>query len=175
MGSKELSWEECARWVRARQKEGGRVVFTNGCFDLLHAGHIHLLQEACSLGDHLVVGVNSDPSVQRLKGPRRPLMPLEDRLQILGALTAVEVLVVFPHAAAQTGGSDPRMVDTPYDLLRKIRPDVLVKGGDYTPDEVVGREFVGEVKIIPLLDGRSSSELSRRLDGISPAEVSVPE
>lgn len=175
MISKELGGEACARWVRARQDEGRRVVFTNGCFDLLHAGHIRLLEEAARLGDCLVVGVNSDDSVRRLKGPPRPVMPLKDRLLLLNALTVVDALVVFPSETIPPEGIESRLVDTPYALLRKLRPDVLVKGGDYPPEEVVGREFAGEVRIVPLLEGRSTSGFIQRLDLVLNSESSVLE
>ncbi|UCH64309.1 MAG: adenylyltransferase/cytidyltransferase family protein [Fidelibacterota bacterium] len=159
-----MDWDACARWIRSRQKEGQRVVFTNGCFDLLHAGHIHLLEEANRLGDCLIVGVNSDESVQRLKGSGRPITPLQDRLRILEALTVVDVLVVFPSVAMPPERLEPSLLDTPHALLQKLRPDVLVKGGDYLPEDVVGREFAGEVQIVPLLDGRSTSRIIRQLD-----------
>lgn len=164
MKSKALGWKACSRWIRARQRDGRRVVFTNGCFDLLHAGHIHLLYEARRLGDHLVVGVNSDDSVRHLKGPRRPIMTLGDRVLILSALVHVDVVVVFPAQASPPGTVDPELVDTPWELLRQLRPDILVKGGDYTPAEVVGREFAGRVDIVPLLEGRSTSTLIQGLE-----------
>ncbi len=162
MNAKVLDWPACASWIVARQQAGERVVFTNGCFDLLHAGHIHLLEQALGLGDQLVVGLNSDASVRRLKGPSRPVNPLADRLAVLGALAAVSVLVVFPleGAAANAGGAG--RVDTPYDLLSELRPDVLVKGSDYSPEDLVGREFAGDVRVVPLLPGRSTHDLLRR-------------
>ena len=173
MISKELGWEACARWVRARQDEGRRVVFANGCFDLLHAGHVHLLEEAARLGDCLVVGVNSDESVRRLKGPQRPIMPLADRRLLLNALTMVDVLVVFPSDTMPPAGLGSNLVDTPYALLQKLRPDILAKGGDYTPEEVVGREFAGEVRIVSLLEGHSSSDFLQRLDAALSGNSSV--
>ena len=163
MDSKLLSWEAGTRWVRARQKEGRRVVFTNGCFDLLHAGHVHLLQEARRQGDLLLVGVNSDESVRRLKGSQRPLTPLGDRLLVLGALSMVDRLVVFPLDSTSDEVPLPELVDTPWALLRQLCPDILVKGGDYLPEQVVGREFAGEVHIVPLLEGRSTTALIRHL------------
>lgn len=164
MESKALGWKACSQWIRAQQQDGQRVVFTNGCFDLLHAGHIHLLHKARRLGDHLVVGVNSDDSVRRLKGAGRPIIALGDRVVILSALVHVDVVVVFPADASLPGAVGPELVDTPWELLRQLKPDILVKGGDYTPAEVVGREFVGRVEIVPLLEGRSTSSLIQGLE-----------
>lgn len=132
------------RWRR----EGKVVVFTNGCFDILHRGHVELLKAAKALGDILIVGLNDDNSVRRLKGPRRPFYPLEDRAAVLAALEAVDYVCPF---------SD----DTPLRMISRLLPDVLVKGGDYRPEEVVGREVVegagGKVVIVPLWRGRSTS------------------
>ena len=164
MNSKERSWQECANLVRELRGKGKRVVFTNGCFDVLHAGHIHLIEESRQLGDHLIIGVNSDDSVRRLKGSKRPFMLLEDRLAILGAMSLVDTLVVFPREDDVSAASPAADVDTPYLLLQEVRPTVLVKGGDYRAEEVIGREFVDEVHIVSLLEGRSSSELIRRLE-----------
>jgi D-beta-D-heptose 7-phosphate kinase/D-beta-D-heptose 1-phosphate adenosyltransferase len=137
---------------------GRRVVFTNGCFDLLHAGHIHLLEQARALGDFLVVAVNSDVSVRRLKGAERPLVGERDRTRLLAALDAVSCVVVFED-------------DTPLELIRAIRPDVLVKGGDYSPGTIVGAADVGQwggrVATIPLVAGRSTTAL---LESIRKAE-----
>lgn len=130
-----------------------RLVFTNGCFDLLHRGHVELLIAARAHGDRLVVGLNSDDSVRRLKGPGRPLTPAADRAVCLAALEAVDGVVLFDE-------------DTPAELIEALQPDVVVKGGDYTPDRVVGRETVeargGRVVIVPLLAGRSTSDLLAR-------------
>ena len=137
---------------------GRRVVFTNGCFDLLHAGHVQLLERARELGDFLIVAVNSDASVRRLKGAERPLVGESDRTRLLAALDAVGCVVVFDE-------------DTPLELIRAIRPSVLVKGGDYTPDTIVGASDVagwgGRVATIPLVAGRSTTAL---LDSIRKAE-----
>jgi D-beta-D-heptose 7-phosphate kinase/D-beta-D-heptose 1-phosphate adenosyltransferase len=162
--AKIMTWDECARWIRGRQDRGERVVFANGCFDLVHAGHVHLLQEARSFGDHLVVGINSDDSVRRLKGDSRPVMPLEDRLAVLAAFSMVDALVVFPQEEEPDEAASDHLWDTPHSLLEQLRPDVLVKGGDYQEQEVIGREFVPEVRIVPLLKGRSSSELLKRAE-----------
>lgn len=134
-------------------ESGGVVVFTNGCFDLIHRGHVTLLLRARELGDRLLVGLNSDPSVRRLKGPGRPLMPEPDRIACLAALEAVDGIVVFEE-------------DTPAELIAEIQPHILVKGGDYRPEEVVGREVVeargGRVVIVPTLPGRSTTQLIER-------------
>lgn len=130
------------------------IVFTNGCFDILHRGHIHLFRQAKRLGDVLVVGVNDDDSIRRLKGPGRPVFPLQERLEVLSALMDIDYLVSFSQ-------------DTPRELIKKIQPDVLVKGGDWKPDEVAGREEVedegGEVVIIPYLPGRSTTEIIEKI------------
>lgn len=132
-----------------------RVVFTNGCFDLLHPGHVACLEQARSLGDVLVVGVNTDASVRRLaKGPERPVMPEADRALLVAALESVDAVTLFDE-------------DTPLELVSALLPDVLVKGGDYAPHQVVGREVVeaagGRVVILPLLEGYSTTTLLRRL------------
>jgi rfaE bifunctional protein nucleotidyltransferase chain/domain len=136
--------------VRAR---GGTVVAAGGCFDLLHAGHVGLLESARRIGDCLVVCLNSDASVARLKGPGRPLMPQADRARVLTGLGCVDAVAVFDD-------------DTPEPLLRKLRPDVWVKGGDYTadalPEAAALREWGGQALVLPYLDGRSTTELARR-------------
>ncbi|UQX03786.1 D-glycero-beta-D-manno-heptose 1-phosphate adenylyltransferase [Streptomyces sp. RerS4] len=136
--------------VRAR---GGTVVATGGCFDLLHAGHVGLLDSARRIGDCLIVCVNSDASLRRLKGEGRPLTPLEDRLRVLAALGSVDAVVAFEE-------------DTPETLLRSLRPDVWVKGGDYTPEGLpeaaVVREWGGQAVVLPYLDGRSTTRLAAR-------------
>lgn len=119
-------------------------MFTNGCFDLFHAGHLKVLNLAKRAGDLLVVGLNDDRSVRRLKGPKRPILPLKDRAALMGALKDVDYVTWF-------GG------DTPHELIRRLKPDVLVKGGDWSADQIVGREFVKKVVRVPLLQGRSTS------------------
>lgn len=135
-----------------------RVVFTNGVFDILHAGHVTYLEEARALGDVLVVGLNSDESVRRLKGPSRPINTQEDRARVLSALRCVDHVIVFED-------------DTPLAVITALIPDVLVKGGDYTRDTVVGAEVVeqhgGSVVIIPLLEGRSTTSIIARSQGRS--------
>jgi len=138
------------------RREGLRLVFTNGCFDILHAGHVRFLQEARGLGDALVVGVNDDASVRRLKGADRPFNSLDDRMEVLAALECVDLVVAFAE-------------DTPESLIRTLRPDVLVKGGDWREKGVVGAEFVraqgGEVHLLDLLPGRSTSGLAQKIRG----------
>ena len=156
MTGRVVSREE-ARRVREEARESGQVVvFTNGCFDLLHRGHVDLLRAARDQGDLLIVGVNDDDSVRRIKGRGRPLVRGADRGAILAALSAVDLVVLFPE-------------DTPLELIRFLSPDVLVKGADYRLEEVVGGDLVrengGRVELVPLTPGRSSSELIRRLEG----------
>jgi D-beta-D-heptose 7-phosphate kinase/D-beta-D-heptose 1-phosphate adenosyltransferase len=131
-----------------------RLVFTNGCFDLLHRGHVEYLNQARGLGDALVVGVNTDASVERLKGPGRPVVPQGDRAIVLAGLESVDAVTLFDE-------------DTPRALIAALLPDVLVKGGDYALDEVVGREEVeaagGEVLALPLVPGRSTTDLLGRV------------
>ena len=133
---------------------GRRVVFTNGCFDLLHPGHVRLLEQARAEGDVLVVGLNSDASVRRLKGTDRPLVPQAGRAEILAALACVDAVTIFDE-------------DTPRELIVALHPDVLVKGGDWSPDRIVGREEVeaagGRVVVVPYLEGYSTSALIEKL------------
>ena len=140
--------------VTAWQVSGSRVVFTNGCFDLLHPGHISLLYKARSLGDRLVVGLNTDDSIKRLKGSGRPILSEQDRAAMLGALECVDLVVPFGE-------------DTPIELIKAIRPDILVKGSDYAPDEVVGKEVVeaygGCVKLVDLVEGYSTTRLTEKV------------
>jgi rfaE bifunctional protein nucleotidyltransferase chain/domain len=131
------------------------IVFTNGCFDLLHRGHVDYLEQAAALGASLVVGVNSDASVQRLeKGTDRPINPLDDRMAVLAALACVSLVVPFDE-------------DTPLNLIHRVRPDHLVKGGDWAPEQIVGADFVsqsgGQVHSIPFRFKRSTTDLIRRI------------
>jgi D-beta-D-heptose 7-phosphate kinase/D-beta-D-heptose 1-phosphate adenosyltransferase len=146
------SFEEIASMVERYRQNGKRVVFTNGCFDILHVGHVKYLQIAKSFGDVLIVGLNSDASVSRLKGPSRPVNIAEDRAYILAALEAVDFVVPFAE-------------DTPYNLIKMIQPDVLVKGGDYEGKEVVGTEFSGELKLVDFVDGKSTTQTIQRIQG----------
>ena len=132
------------------KRSGKRIVFTNGCFDILHVGHVRYLEQARSLGDVLVVGINSDRSVRGLKGPRRPILPVEERGEILSGLGCTDYITVFEEP-------------TPFDLISLLQPDVLVKGGDWTPEQVVGREVVegsgGRVVILPFVEGSSTTNI----------------
>lgn len=152
-----LTREAAARW---RRTVGGSLVFTNGVFDLLHSGHVDVLVAARKLGDALIVGVNDDASVRRLKGPERPVRTAAERAFVLAALEAVDAVVIFPE-------------DTPLELIRAVRPDVLVKGGDYTPDTIVGRDDVeswgGRVVVVPLTPGHSTTSIIDRLRRDTPA------
>jgi len=140
--------------IEAWRAAGERIVFTNGVFDLLHRGHAEYLEEAASLGDRLVVGVNSDASVRRLKGPARPIVPEDERAELVGALACVDAVVRFDD-------------DTPERLIREVRPDVLAKGGDWKLEEIVGRELVeslgGQVVRVRLREGFSTSALIERI------------
>jgi rfaE bifunctional protein nucleotidyltransferase chain/domain len=143
--------DACLRFGRPRRDI---VVFTNGCFDILHRGHVEYLHQARSLGDRLIVGLNTDGSVRRLKGAGRPIVGQEDRAFVLAGLAAVDGVTLFDE-------------DTPAALIEALLPDVLVKGGDYTPDRVVGRDSVeqagGRVVIIPFVAGRSTSGIIHSL------------
>lgn len=160
MPGKLLDWESAAALVSTRQADGQRVVFTNGCFDIFHAGHVRLLEAARELGDFLIVGLNGAGSVERLKGPGRPFNNDHDRATVLSAMAAVDAVVIFPIGEPDDQND---LYDTPWALLSQLRPDILVKGGDYTPETVIGSEFAGEVCIIPLLEGRGTTEIIKRM------------
>lgn len=146
------SFDEINAIVARCRANGKKIVFTNGCFDILHVGHVKYLQIAKSFGDILIVGLNSDESVSRLKGPTRPVNIAEDRAYLLAALEAVDFVVPFEE-------------DTPYDLIKMIKPDVLVKGGDYEGKEVVGTEFAGELKLVDFVDGKSTTKTIEKIQG----------
>jgi rfaE bifunctional protein nucleotidyltransferase chain/domain len=141
-----LTWKEMKKEVEKLQKAGKKVVFTNGCFDLLHLGHTSLFEKAKSMGDVLIAAINSDKSLSCLKGPKRPLVGEKDRAKLLLALKSIDYVVVFGQ-------------QTPYELLKELRPDVLVKGGDYKLSEIVGREFVKKVYRFPFVKGKSTTNL----------------
>ncbi|HIE07454.1 MAG TPA: D-glycero-beta-D-manno-heptose 1-phosphate adenylyltransferase [Desulfarculaceae bacterium] len=142
--------ETLALLIRDFQNKGKKIVFTNGCFDILHPGHTAYLAEAKALGDILVVGVNSDASVQRLKGYKRPIMPEQARAQLLAALAAVDFVTIFNE-------------DDPYQLIKLLEPDILVKGGDWDTSAIVGRDLVtargGSVQSLPFIDQYSTTSI----------------
>ena len=133
-----------------------KTVFTNGCFDILHKGHVELLRKAREYGDQLVVGINSDASVRKNKGPERPIIPEMDRLLLLTELSSVDAVFIFEE-------------ETPIELIKKIKPDVLVKGGDWGEEEIVGSEFVksygGKVYRIPYIEGCSTTSIIEKIKG----------
>ena len=145
-----MTSEQLAITVQDARAHGEKIVFTNGCFDIIHAGHVGYLNEAKKLGDKLVVAINDDNSVRRLKGVGRPINPVERRMAVLAGLEAVDWVVSFKE-------------DTPEALLESLRPEVLVKGGDYGIDQVVGGDFVrsygGDVKVLEFLDNCSTSDI----------------
>ena len=149
-GYRTLSWEEVESLAKTWKTCGETVVFTNGCFDILHVGHVTYLEKARNLGKHLIVGLNTDASVQRLKGPTRPLVHELDRARVLAALSSVDAVVLFDQ-------------DTPTELISHIRPDILVKGGDYTPEQVAGREYAGQVQIIDFEEGYSTTGVVEKI------------
>ncbi len=153
---KQRSLEQMLPELAAHRGQGRKIVFTNGCFDILHAGHVSFLRQARQQGDLLVVGLNSDVSIRRLKGPSRPVNHQEDRVMVLGELQSVDYICVFGQ-------------DTPLALIRAIKPDVLVKGADYKRREVVGGDWVerhgGKVVLVKLVAGRSTTNIIRKIAG----------
>jgi D-beta-D-heptose 7-phosphate kinase/D-beta-D-heptose 1-phosphate adenosyltransferase len=146
---------QALKTIAAQAKtEGKKIVFTNGCFDLLHMGHVQLLREAKNLGDILIVALNSDGSVRQIKGPDRPILPEEERAELIAALEMVDYVTMFDEP-------------DPLNVIRELRPDVLAKGGDWAEDKIVGREFVesygGRVAVIPFLKGHSTTEIIERM------------
>lgn len=145
-----LTLRKAAALRQKARRAGKKVVFTNGCFDILHSGHVSLLEKARSMGDLLILGLNSDASVRRLKGAGRPLNRLADRARVLSALSAVDIVVPFAQ-------------DTPYELIKALGPDILVKGADYGHGGIVGREFAGRTVRVALVKGRSTTEIIKRM------------
>ena len=149
-----LSSDEAVTWVNRVRADGGRVVFTNGVFDLLHPGHLRYLQQSRALGDALVVGVNSDRSVRAIKGENRPVTPEDERAEILAALSCVDIVVLFDE-------------DTPYALIARLQPDVLVKGADWPEDAMIGRDIVeargGRVVRVPFEAGYSTTSIIEKI------------
>jgi D-beta-D-heptose 7-phosphate kinase/D-beta-D-heptose 1-phosphate adenosyltransferase len=146
------NFNEIDEIVKRYKNENKKIVFTNGCFDILHVGHVKYLQIAKSFGDILIVGLNSDESVSRLKGPTRPVNIAQDRAYLLAALEAVDFVVPFES-------------DTPYELIKMIAPDTLVKGGDYEGKKVVGTEFANELKLVDFVDGKSTTKTIEKIQG----------
>jgi rfaE bifunctional protein nucleotidyltransferase chain/domain len=155
--SKIHTWETLKTQVATWQAQGKKIVFSNGCFDLVHKGHIDYLNRAADLGDVLLMGLNTDASVSKLKGPHRPIQDEQSRLLIMAALQCVSAVVLFNE-------------ETPYDLIKLVQPDVLVKGSDYQPENIVGYDIVtakgGMVKTIDFLPGYSTSAIEKRIKEI---------
>jgi D-beta-D-heptose 7-phosphate kinase/D-beta-D-heptose 1-phosphate adenosyltransferase len=150
--AKIMDWKTTEKICDELKKEGKKIIFTNGCFDILHAGHADLLNKARALGDCLIVGLNSDESVRRLKGTGRPVNRCADRARVLASMQAVDIVVVFGE-------------DTPSELLSHIRPSLIVKGGDYRKEDIAGREYAGDTVIVPLLKGYSTTGIIASLGG----------
>lgn len=152
--NKVQSWEQIRQTVQSWKDRGERIVFTNGCFDLLHFGHLHYLADARDLGDRLILGLNSAASVRRLKGVHRPINDELTRQYQMAALTFVDAVVVFDQ-------------DTPFELIQVVVPDVLVKGGDWKPEQIIGSDIVlaagGEVKSLPYIDGYSTTSIEQKI------------
>lgn len=144
-----LNWNELRSTVHRLKAEGKKIVFTNGCFDLIHIGHVRSLKEAKKLGDVLVVGLNSDRSVSLIK-PRRPIIPQEQRAEILASLDMIDYVSLFDE-------------ETPYELIKLIQPDVLVKGGDWEKEDVVGADIAKETHSIPYIQGISTTEIIEKI------------
>ena len=148
------SLEEIKAIVVEARNNRKKVAFTNGCFDLLHRGHVHVLRKARACADLLIVGINSDESVRQIKGPTRPVLPESDRCELLGAMEMVDYVILF---------NEP----DPYSLISAIRPDVLVKGGDWNTDKIIGADLVaetgGEVVVVPYIEGFSTTEIIERI------------
>jgi len=150
------------KFILTRKKLKGKLVFTNGCFDLLHVGHIRYLQEAKKLGDYLVIGLNSDKSVKKIKGNLRPIIPETERAEVLAALESVNFVVLFDE-------------DTPYELISAVKPDVLVKGGDWKGNDIVGKDIVeaygGKVFSLSYIQGRSTTDIIDKVLQSSPSPL----
>ena len=148
--NKIMTLAKLSAFVKKVKAGGKKVVFTNGCFDILHAGHVSSIEFAKGKGDVLILGINSDASVKRLKGPSRPVNKQADRALIVAALQAVDAVCIFNQ-------------DTPLELIKIIKPDVLVKGADYKNKKVIGTEFAGKVVLFPLVKGRSTTNLIKKI------------
>lgn len=145
-----ISLKKALGIVNKSRKNGKKIVFTNGCFDILHIGHIRLLEKAAELGDILIVGLNRDNSVKRLKGSKIPINTFRERAELLSSIKYVDYVIGFSE-------------NTPLKLIKAIRPDILVKGGDYQEKDVVGREYSGRVYIYPFVKGKSTSKIIEKI------------
>lgn len=154
INSKIFSLDDLKNQVNAWKQAGEEVVFTNGCFDIIHRGHIEVLAQTADLGDRLIIGLNSDTSIQKLKGEDRPIIDEQARSILLAALNFVDAVILFPE-------------DTPINLISTLLPDVLAKGGDYEIETIVGQEIVqnngGKVKLVPFVDGFSSTTIINKI------------
>lgn len=154
MNKKIVNFKEIEKIVSGLKKSGKKIVFTNGCFDILHKGHISYLYSAKELGDILIIGLNSDSSIKRIKGDKRPILSEDERSFILSALEMVDYVVIFDE-------------DTPYELIKLIKPDILVKGGDWDVEKIVGKDIVesynGKVLNIPYVEGKSTTNIIERI------------
>lgn len=148
-----ISLQEFEKSIIHLKAAGKKLVFTNGCFDLIHIGHVRYLREAKKLGDVLIIGLNSDLSVRALK-PLRPIVPEHQRAEVLSSLDMVDYVVIFNE-------------DTPYELIRRIKPDVLVKGGDWKKQDIIGADLVAEVYSLPFVEGISTTDIVEKIIGIS--------
>jgi D-beta-D-heptose 7-phosphate kinase/D-beta-D-heptose 1-phosphate adenosyltransferase len=147
-------WQEAKQRIEIWKQAGQRIGFTNGCFDILHAGHVRYLQDSATQADRLIVGLNSDSSVQTLKGRGRPIVPEQDRAYVLSGLGAVAAVIIFEE-------------ETPLQLIEWLKPDLLMKGGDYRAEDIVGYDSIttrgGVVKVLPFLSGRSTTNIVQRI------------
>ncbi len=142
--------KEAKEIINKLKSENKIIVFTNGVFDIIHPGHIELLRSAKSFGDFLILALNTDSSVKKIKGDKRPIFSLNERIKILSSIVYVDLIVSFEE-------------ETPYEVIKFLKPDILVKGGDYRIEDVIGREFVKEVKIVPYLEGYSTTKIIERI------------
>lgn len=158
MNSKDkiLSLEQLQPKLEEWKAKGDKIVFTNGCFDLLHLGHVDYLEKARQLGDKLVLGLNTDASISRIKGPNRPLQDEMSRARVMASLLFIDAVVLFDN-------------DTPLELIKAVQPDILVKGNDYSIENIVGQDIVmakgGDVKTVPLVKGYSTTNIVKKIEG----------
>lgn len=147
-------WEQLKNKIDELKKTGKKIVFTNGCFDILHWGHVSYLKKAKELGDYLVLALNTDQSVQKLKGPTRPINKQHDRALVINELKSIDFVTFFSE-------------ETPFNIINLIKPDIIAKGGDYIPNQVVGKDIVesygGYVAIIPFVDGKSTTNIINKI------------